>query len=67
MLEDWELWACAQQVLKDQGGRAPLHAAHRIAELTSAGDKVGIATWQAIASRIDQLMDYRSGQPLSIQ
>ena len=67
LLEDWEVWACAQHVLRQHGARAPLHVAARIGELAIAGDGVGIATWQAIASRIDQLMDYRSGQPLSEQ
>ena len=67
LLDDWELWGCAQQVMKQHGGRAPLHVARRIGELTSTGDNAGVETWQAIAARIDQLMDYRGGHPLSRQ
>ncbi|HJT41542.1 MAG TPA: hypothetical protein VJ762_14525 [Sphingobium sp.] len=67
LLKDWEIWACAQYVLKQHGARAPLHVAGRIDELATHGDWAGIDTWKAIASRIDQLMDYRSGQPLRSQ
>ncbi|WP_443019132.1 DUF6961 family protein [Sphingobium sp. EP60837] len=55
--------ACAQQVLKQHGGCAPLHIANRIGELATAGDSAGVDAWKYIASRVDQLMDYRSGQP----
>jgi hypothetical protein len=67
LLEEWELWACAQQVLMDHGSRAPLHAASRIGELADVGDMAGVETWQAIACRVDQLMDYRAGAPLKLQ
>ena len=30
MLSDWELWACANQVLKTHGENAPLHVAEQI-------------------------------------
>jgi len=66
-LSDWELWACAQQVIKQHGAKAPAHVASRIGELATAGDVDGVQTWQAIAERVDQLMDYRSGRPLSKQ
>ena len=67
LLEDWELWACAEQLLKEHGGRAPLHAEARIRDRKGAGDRAGVETWKAIASRVDQLMDYRAGSPLGIQ
>ncbi|QGP79983.1 DUF6961 family protein [Sphingobium sp. CAP-1] len=66
-LDDWELWACAQQVIKQHGAKAPLHVAARIAELATEGDADGVQAWQAIAARVDQLMDYRTGRPLSRQ
>ena len=47
--------------------QAPLHAAKRVEELTGVGDKAGAATWLAIANRVDQLMDFRNGQPLRVQ
>jgi hypothetical protein len=63
-LTDWELWACAQRIITERGAEAPLHVALRIAELAMAGDHEGVCTWQAIAERIDQLMDYQSGRVL---
>ena len=30
MLNDWELWACANQVVKTHGENAPLHVAEQI-------------------------------------
>ncbi|CCW20136.1 hypothetical protein EBBID32_45070 [Sphingobium indicum BiD32] len=66
-LTDWEIWACAQQVIKQHKAKAPLHCALRVAELATGGDQEGVQTWQAIAAKVDQLMDYRSGRPLSRQ
>ncbi|KKW92232.1 DUF6961 family protein [Sphingobium chungbukense] len=66
-LDDWELWACAQQVIKQYGAKAPVHVAGRIGELATAGDLDGVQAWQAIAERVEQLMDYRTGRPLSKQ
>ena len=67
LLNDWELWACAQQVLTQYGARAPLHIANRIGELATAGDSAGVEAWKAIAERVDQLMDYRAGRQLNKQ
>lgn len=66
-LDDWELWACAQQVIKQHGAKAPVYVAGRIGERATAGDMDGVEAWKAIAERVDQLMDYRSGRPLSRQ
>jgi hypothetical protein len=56
-----------QQIIKQHGVKAPLHIATRIGELPNAGDMAGVETWKAIAERVDQLMDYRGGRPLSRQ
>ena len=56
MLNDWELWACANQVLKTHRENAPLHVAEQIAALALAQDEAGIATWQGIAKRVAELM-----------
>lgn len=66
-LDDWELWAAAQQIIKQHGAKALAHVAQRIGELAAAGDLDGVQAWQAIAERIDQLMDHRTGRPLSRQ
>lgn len=67
MLTEWEQWACAQQMIKQHGVKAPLQVAIRIAELATDGDGAGVSAWQSIAAKVDQLMDYRNGRPLSRQ
>ncbi|WP_376748847.1 DUF6961 family protein [Sphingobium yanoikuyae] len=67
MLDDWDLWAAAQQVIKQHGAKAPVYVTQRIGELAAAGDLDGVQAWQAIAERVDQLMDYRTGRPLNKQ
>jgi hypothetical protein len=57
MLTDWELWACANQVLKIHGDSAPVFVAEQIGVLALAGDDAGIATWRAIAARIVELTE----------
>lgn len=54
-LSDWELWACANSILMSYGEKAPVHVAEQIGMLALKGDAAGIRTWQAIASRIEQL------------
>ena len=66
-ISEWELWACAQQVIKQHGAKAPAHVATRIGELAAVGDIKGVEAWRSIAERVDQLIDYRSGKPLSRQ
>jgi hypothetical protein len=55
ILSDWELWACANEVLKSKGDKAALFVADQIGALVLVGDKEGIRTWQAIAHRVAQL------------
>lgn len=64
MLSEWELWACANQVLTTHGDKAPLHVAEQIGALALAGDEAGIQTWQAIARRIAQLTGMDGDTPL---
>lgn len=54
-LSEWELWACASQVLTTHGDKAALHVAEQLGTLALRGDAEGIATWQEIARRIEQL------------
>lgn len=61
-LSDWELWACANEVLRQHGDEAPLHVAERIGALALAGDAAGVETWKAIAARVDQLRSVPDGQ-----
>lgn len=57
MISDWELWACASQVLRQHGDRADEHIASRVIELALAGDEEGVLVWKAIAARLDRLCD----------
>lgn len=54
-ITEWELWACAQQVLTQHQDGADDFVAERIASLQDAGDDTGIATWRAIDQRLKQL------------
>lgn len=54
-LSEWELWACANQVIKTHGDHAPRHVAEQIGALVLKGEKEGIKTWQEIARRIAKL------------
>lgn len=56
-LPEWELWACAETVMRQHGDRAPIHVAERIGALALAGDAEGVATWKAIAERIQSLSE----------
>jgi len=66
-LNDWTLWAAAQEVIKRCGVKAPEYASTQIAEAQTAGDDACARTWREIAQRIDQLMDERTGRPLDKQ
>jgi hypothetical protein len=55
MLNDLELWACANQAMVQHGNRALFVAAVRIAELGNQGDPAGVATRRGIALRIEAL------------
>jgi hypothetical protein len=56
MLSDWELWACANQLVEQHGQGAPLEAMTRIFELGEAGDKDGHIAWCMIAERVRKLL-----------
>ena len=55
ILTEWELWAVANETLRQHGERAPAFVAERIGALVLKGDGEGVATWQAVARRIVQL------------
>ena len=54
-ISEFELWACASQVLKQHGDGAPLHVAERIGELVLRCDAAGVRTWRSIAEKVDKL------------
>lgn len=60
-MTDWELWACANEVLRQHGDGAPLFVAERIGAPALAGDMEGVRTWRAIARSVDQLQRESGG------
>ena len=60
MISEWEMWACAQEMVRQHGGKASEAVAARVVELAAKGDAEGVATWRAIAERVDQLTDFKS-------
>jgi len=55
MIQDKEIWACANQVLRQYGDAAWFHATQRADELFAAGDREGQSVWLRILRRIEQL------------
>ena len=56
ILSDWELWACANETIRQHGFDAPIHAAMRADELLERGDLDGARAWRLIVHRINELI-----------
>jgi ribosomal protein L18E len=54
-LTDWELWAVAAKVMEAEGEDVGEYLVDRVQNLTEAGDHDGVATWLAVADRVQQL------------
>lgn len=55
MISEWELWACANEMIRRYGEDAAIHAAMRADELLEAGEQQGSATWRLITHRVNEL------------
>lgn len=55
IVDDREIWACAQTLLRIHGADARAHAAARAVELASEGDERGHRVFALIARRIEEL------------
>jgi hypothetical protein len=55
MINDWELWACAEHIAKHEGLKAEAFVHERIAALTKLEDAAGVATWRDIHTRLAAL------------
>ena len=55
MIEDQEIWACANLLLKQHGADARSTATQRAGELLRAGDLAGYRVFLRILDRIKQL------------
>ena len=56
ILSDWELWACANEYVRQHGFDAPIFAAMRADELDAECDIDGARNWRLIVDRIGQLL-----------
>lgn len=55
MFSDWELWACANEMIRRHGADAAIHAAMKADELLEAGEHQGASTWRLIVHRVNEL------------
>ena len=55
MLSDWELWACANEMIRQHREDAGIQAAMKADEMLARTDLEGARTWREIVRRIEQL------------
>ena len=63
MTDDVDVYRAANELIRQHGDEAAIHAAMRADELTAAGDMEGCAVWKRILGAIDVLRR-RSGEPV---
>jgi hypothetical protein len=62
VLSEWELWACADEAIRQHGLEAPIFAAMRADKLLEDGEIEGAANWRMIVTRINQLLAKPAGR-----
>jgi hypothetical protein len=55
-LSEWEIWACANEMVRRHGEDAPIQAAMRSDALLEKGDLDGARTWRLISGRARELL-----------
>lgn len=56
MTRDEELWGAASMILKQHGERARVHVVTQLGHFAAENDEGGLAIWQEIAWRLEQLI-----------
>jgi hypothetical protein len=56
MTSDIDIYASANELIKQHGEDAPIHAAMRADELLDQGDLDGQAVWKRILNAVDELL-----------
>ncbi len=56
MTQDTDIYASANELIKQHGTDAPIHAAMRADEMLDAGDLDGLAVWKRILKAVDELL-----------
>jgi len=62
LITEWELWACANEMIRQHGFDAAIQAAMKADALADKGDIEGQRTWVGIVRRINELVE-PSGTP----
>lgn len=65
VLTEWELWACANEMVRQHGFDAPILAGIRADELLECGDFDGVYAWRLIIRRICELIETPNSQSSS--
>jgi len=55
MPPDIDIYRTANELIKQHGGDAPIHAAMRADELLDAGDLDGQAVWKRVLAAVEEL------------
>ncbi len=56
MTSDLDIYRSANELIKQHGEDAPIHAAMRADELMEAGDMEGVAVWIRIVKAVEELL-----------
>ena len=56
ILSEWELWACANELVRQHALDAPIFAAARADELQANGELDGAKNFRLIVTRTNQLL-----------
>ena len=66
MTSGLDIYRTANELIKQHGDDAPIHAAIRADELLAGGDLDGQATWKRILAAVDELLsgERREGEKL---
>ena len=56
LIDDKDIYRTANELIKQHGEGAPMHAAKRADELLEAGDLDGQATWKRILAATEELL-----------
>ncbi len=56
MTSDLDVYRSANELIKQHGEDAPIHAAMRADELMEAGDMEGVTVWKMILKAIEELL-----------
>ncbi len=56
MISDLDIYRAANELIKQHGDEAPIHAAMKADELLEAGDMDGKAVWVRIMKAVEELL-----------